>query len=269
MTGAYDWQGRVGTNWAREWMRTDRSFAGLNAVLVARAAALWPVRVLDLGCGAGETAIAVAAQCPDAAICGIDLSADLIDAAQARAGARVRFAVGDATRWQDAGFRPDLLLSRHGVMFFDDPVAAFVHIRSVAAPGARLLFSCFRDRAENDWAVETAAAVGAAVPGDPHAPGPFAFADRVRVADILSRAGWRDVGFEAVDWDYVAGGGADPVADAVDFFGRIGPAGAALARMEDDARTDAITALREVAERNRHGDVVRFRAAAWIVTAQG
>ena len=155
MTGARDWQGQVGASWAAEWQRTDRSLAPVNAALVARAS---PARrILDIGCGAGATSLGVAAALPEAQIRGMDVAPAPIEAARARATAvpRCKFSGANATEWEDQSFAPDLLVSRHGVMFFVDPVAAFTHLAAQAARPARLLFSCFRTRAENDWAEQS------------------------------------------------------------------------------------------------------------------
>ena len=266
MTTAADWRGRVGRNWARLAARTDRSLAGLNDRLVAHVGAGGGTRLLDIGCGAGATARGVAAVRPDLDVLGIDLSPELIAVARATAGA-CRFQVADAGAWTDPAFVPDRLVSRHGVMFFDDPVAALSHLRGAAAVGARLTFSCFRDRQANAWATETGAIAGAVPDADPYAPGPFAFADVDHVTRILQAAGWRDIAFEAVDWAYVAGAGADPVADAVDFFGRIGPAASAIAAAGGGARDALLARLTVLAELNRVGDTVQFAAAGWIVTA--
>ena len=266
MTTAADWRGRVGRNWAAMAARTDRSLAGLNDRLVAQVAAGGGTRLLDIGCGAGATARAVAAARPDLDVLGIDLSPELIAAARAT-DSRCRFAVADAGRWADPAFVPDRLVSRHGVMFFDDPVAAFARLRGAATPDARLVFSCFRDRAANLWATTTAAIAGAGPAANPQAPGPFAFADRDHVTRILREAGWGGIGFEPVDWAYVAGAGADPVADAVDFFGRIGPAASAIAAAAGAARERLLARLAELAERHRVGDTIQFGAAGWIVTA--
>jgi hypothetical protein len=163
---------------------------------------------------------------------------------------------------------PDLYVSRHGVMFFDDPVAAFANLATSAAENAQMVLSCFRAPSENAWATKIASLVPSAPSGDPHAPGPFAFADPERVKGIHSEAGWTDVGFEAVDFDYVAGSGEDPVADALDFFGHIGPAARAIRMLEGDARIAFLGRLGELAEAHLHDGAVRFAASAWIVTAR-
>jgi trans-aconitate methyltransferase len=270
MTGASEWQGRVGASWAAEWQRTDRSFAALNALLVERVAARVSshARILDVGCGAGATSIALAERLPGAQILGIDLSGDLVAAAQARANGLALFEQADASRFVSSDFAPDLLVSRHGVMFFDDPVGAMRHLLGLVAPGGQMVFSCFRDRSENDWATEVAALLANPAPFDPHAPGPFAFADQVRVSAILTEAGWTDVAAEPLDVAYVAGAGDDPVADAVDFFSRIGPAAPVIRTLQGEARAAFLSGLGDMARNYLHDGAVCFTAAVWIWTAR-
>src|SRR3954451_17269514 len=158
MTEAYEWRGRVGEVWAEEWRRTDRSLAPVNAALAAAAAAeaagLDSPRILDVGCGAAATSLALAEAIPGSEIIGIDLSQALVAAARERAVGRdnLGFEVADAARWTPSRAGVDLIVSRHGIMFFEDAVAAFAHLRTLAGPGARLVFSCFRARADNRWA---------------------------------------------------------------------------------------------------------------------
>lgn len=271
MTDKMEWQGQVGASWARQWERTDRSFAPLTELLVTRILECGDARrIADIGCGAGELSISIADARPDANVLGLDISEDLIAAASERAEGRsnLNFAVADASNWRDATFTPDLYISRHGVMFFDDPVAAFANLAASAADRAQMVFSCFRAPAENGWATKIAALVPSAPSGDPHAPGPFAFADPDRVKGILTAAGWSDISLEPVDFDYVAGSGEDPVADALDFFGHIGPAARAIRMLEGDARIAFLSGLRKLAEAHLHDGAVRFAAAAWIVTAK-
>ena len=272
MTGATEWQGRVGASWAREHARTDRSLAPVNAALVTRAGRVVssPSQILDIGCGAGATSLALARHFSGAHILGIDLSADLVAAARARPDLPVLtdFRVADAGRWHDPAFRPDLLVSRHGVMFFDDPAAAFASLRDSAAPGAWFIFSCFRARADNHWASELAPMLPPVPPGDPHAPGPFAFADQDHVAGILRKAGWRAARAEPFDFPFVVGEGADPIADALDYFAAIGPAAPVLAALEGPYRTRLGEAISAVCAQHQEGGQVSFPAAAWIWSAR-
>ncbi|NNM77666.1 class I SAM-dependent methyltransferase [Sphingomonas sp. ID1715] len=265
-----EWSGRVGDLWAEEWRRTDRSFVPVDAVLVETAAArvtgLPSPRILDVGCGAGTTSFSLAARLRNARITGVDLSSGLIDVARSRANAvaSCRFEQGDATRW--AGARDfDLLVSRHGVMFFDDPVSAFTHLRSLARPGAGLVFSCFQSPAANRWVSGLAHLLPPLA--DPHAPGPFAFADETHVSTILKRAGWSGAEAQPLPFEYVAGSGEDPVADAIDYFRRIGPAARAIRDAEGAQRERLIAGLEALVREHLNGDRVVFPAAAWIWSA--
>lgn len=266
MTAAYDWTGRVGDVWAEEWRRTDLSFTELSPHLDAAILAAAPETGLavDIGCGAGGTSIALATARPRLSVVGIDLSENLVATARERGGDRpnLRFRAGDATELGETDV--DLFFSRHGVMFFGDPVAAFTRFRNAATADARLVFSCFRDVALNPWAIETAAAVtgrNAESPGT--APGPFAFADADRVGAILAASGWRGEP-RPVDYRHRAGEGAHAVDDALAFFGRIGPAAAQLRELDEPARAAGRERLRALLADRLGNDVVDFPAAAWI-----
>ncbi len=267
MTSASDWQGTVGRSWASEWCRTDVSFSDLTPRLLAAIAREPGATVVDIGCGAGELSIAVAEARPDARVTGVDISGDLVETARSRASQpNLAFELADASQWQPAP-RPDLYISRHGVMFFSDPQAAFAHLATQAAPGARMVFSCFRKAAENDWAAAIAALLpkGDSPQASPTAPGPFAFAlpEHVR----RSMAGWRTVEFEPVDFRYIAGTGPDAVAEAMALFRRIGPAAAALRTLPEAERAGIETRLADLVEAHHRDSVVAFNAAAWLVSA--
>lgn len=271
MTTSYDWSGRIGDVWAAEWLRTDRSFTELSRQLdaaILAAAPAGPFRALDIGCGAGGTSLALATARPDAELVGIDLSAGLVATARGRAADRpnCRFDQGDAVA-AAAQVHPDLFISRHGVMFFPDPAAAFAGFRASAKPGAALVFSCFGPRAANRFATLADELLGTAPPpADDIAPGPFAFADHDRVWSILDRAGWQPEAAAKVEFAYRLGDGAEPIEDAVGFMSRIGPAAAPLAEAPDRARLRAL--LAEKLEPYRTGDVVEVPASAWIWRAR-
>ena len=271
MTRSFDWTGPIGDVWAAEWRRTDRSFAELaphlDAAILAAAPA-GPFRAIDLGAGAGATALALARARSDGDILGVDLSTALVDVAQDRGRgiANLRFQAGDALAVVAEMPPADLYCSRHGVMFYDDPVAAFTALAAAAASDARLVFSCFADRSANRWAIEPAVALGgAADTATGITPGPFAFADPNYVRTILTEAGWTAPAPQRVAFDYIAGEGEDPVADAVAFFARIGPAASLLRDAPD--RTKATAALAAALAARRVGNRVAFPAVAWIWSA--
>lgn len=272
MTCAGEWQGAVGRNWAAEWRRTDTSFSQLTPHLLEAIVAERGDRVADIGCGAGQVSLAIAAARPGARVTGVDISPDLVAAASMRAQqdhselANVSFECADAAVWQPP-VTPDLLVSRHGVMFFPDPPKAFAHLAAVSAPCARMVFTCFRRPDENDWATQIAGLLPESHEPARSAfpPGPFAFAlpDHVR----RCMAGWRDLDFTPVDFDYVAGAGEDAVSEALALFRRIGPAAAALRDLPDSERDAVLTRLHDLVVAHHHDGQVRFRAAAWLVCA--
>ena len=270
MTGGFDWQGKVGDVWASESRRTDRSFTELTARLHSRiiAAAPHSGQAVDIGCGAGQTSIALARTTPGLAVTGIDLSEGLLAIAQSQAHSlsNLKFVHDDAVTGAADCAPVDLYVSRHGVMFFDDPVAAFTSFRTAASQSGRILFSCFRDWTLNSFAYEIGRLVDNVAP-TPGAPGPFAFADKDKVAKILTDAGWKNAEAEAVDFSYIAGEGDDPVADAVSFMLRIGPASRAIADAAEAERPALIDGLRQICKDHLQNDRVLFPAAAWIWSA--
>ncbi len=271
MTGAGDWQTRVGDVWAAEWQRTDRSFTGLSTRLDAAILAAAPGEagsVLDIGCGAGATSLTLTTARPDLSVTGIDLSAALLAIARQRVPG-ARFVQADAAV-DPLDVRPDLLVSRHGVMFFADPVAAFARLHDRAAPGAGLVFSCFGAAERNAFASDLPAALlgTAPTPNIDYAPGPFGFADPRAVGAILTAAGWRDATPEPVAFDYIVGAGKDPVADAVAFLTRIGPVARLIADRPDTDRAAIIARLSHLLARYQVDDHVVLPAFAWLWRAR-
>lgn len=271
MTSASEWQSVVGKSWAEMAHLTDRAFGGLMPKLLSRIAATPGHSIFDIGCGAGVLAIAVARARPDASVLGCDISPDLVDVARVRSDnvPNLRIIEGDASRLLPP-MAPDLLISRHGVMFFDNPVTAFAHLAQISRSGARLIFSSFRCQEDNLWASEIATVMANPYPSPPppyYVPGPFAFRDPAFVRQVLASGGWTDINFEPVAFRYIAGRGNDPVSDAMAFFSRIGPMAAQLRTLDSDVREDLRHRLRGVIKRWHNGDEVTFPAAAWIVTA--
>ncbi|RPF70658.1 class I SAM-dependent methyltransferase [Aurantiacibacter spongiae] len=271
MTEASEWRGRVGRTWAEQWRRTDRAFGQLTDRLLAATRGLDFAHALDIGCGAGELTLALARNRPDACVTGVDVSPDLLAVARRRGTNRsnVRFMEGDAAQWTPRPHQsPSFLTSRHGVMFFEDSVAAFANLAGHAAPRARLLFSCFRERSDNPFFTEPARQLPQAPePPAPGAPGPFAFADRAHVERILGAAGWGDPVFDRFDFPMIAGAGENAVDEAVAYFLNIGPVASATASLDGLARDRLTERLRNLAERSCRGDIVSLPASTWLVTA--
>jgi SAM-dependent methyltransferase len=267
------WAGSGGNLWARHNDFTEHMFAPVTAVLLAAAAAKPGERVVDVGCGCGGTALALATKVgPKGFVLGIDVSAAMLDLARRLAppGAKAEFLEADATTHAFAKGGFDLLCSRHGVMFFSDPVRAFANLRSALKPGGRLVFSCFRSPRDNPWAMVPLEAAYAHVPKlpkpGPEDPGPFSFADPARVQRILGGAGFAGVTLTPHDvlYDVAGGGGLDA---AVENMLDIGPTSRAFDGNDKAARAKVGAAVRAALAPYAKGKVVALPAAIWIVSA--
>lgn len=169
----------------------------------------------------------------------------------------------------------DILFSRFGVMFFDDPTGAFAHMRRALRPGGRVAFVCWRGAAENDWVRLPMGAIKGilppSAPPDPEAPGPFSFGDRARVARILTAAGFTDVAIAPFDASVSFGEGETrdaAIDDAVKMTLEVGPLSRALADQSDDIRTRASAAVRAAFVGLPGERSVMIDGAAWIVMAR-
>jgi SAM-dependent methyltransferase len=268
------WNSAVGDTWARMQERLDLAFTPVTSALLSLAAPQPGEDVLDIGCGSGETTLAMAgAVGEDGSATGLDISEALLARARERAEASLseaEFINADASIFaDDAGF--DLIVSRFGVMFFEDPVAAFANLHRLA-PVGRLCFACWQPPEQNLWATlpirMLADKLPPQPPQDPHAPGPFAFADPDRVHAILEAAGWQDIAFHAVDFRMMIGEGDDPVAAAVHFTLRIGPAARLVREAGPTVEAEAKAALAAALAAYREGDSVGLPGAVWLVTAR-
>jgi SAM-dependent methyltransferase len=274
-TQAEAWDtGDSGAHWAANQARYDRMLEPF-AAMILQAAALEPrARVLDVGCGCGATTLAAARLVMPGETVGIDLSGPMLARARAGAGAgglpNAVFQQGDAQVYPFEAARFDAVLSRFGVMFFADPVAAFANVRAASRPGARLTFVCWQPRSANQWLLVPAAAFAEHVPPlDPAAddgPGMFGLADPDRLRQILAAAGWRDIQATAEHAQLLVGGGGG-IDDTVEFI-RTGSMGRTmLAQADADTVDRAVASLRAALAPFADADGVRLGAGVWLVQA--
>lgn len=261
------WNSDEGAHWVDSQARYDAMLEPFIAPVLAAAELTPDAAVLDVGCGTGATARAAAARA--ARVTGLDISAPMIEAARhitEQAGVtNAEFTVADV---QTAALPAvDVAISRFGVMFFEDPVAAFANLRGAAG---RVAFVCWQPMPVNEWmtvpAFAAAAHVGIPAPTDPTAPGPFAFGDPDHVRSVLADAGWRDVGVEPFS-TRIAVGGPGTVEDAVTFLRSTGMGRILFAEADPAAVETALDAVREALTPHVDGDAVRLDSATWIVTA--
>jgi SAM-dependent methyltransferase len=266
------WNGRAGQNWARLQDSTDRILGGITQSFLPFAAARPGEQVLDIGCGCGTTTLTIALDLrPGGSIAGIDISAPMLAVARARASAalaEIPFMEADASTYD---FQPvfDLVFSRFGVMFFDEPIAAFANIKKALAPNGRMAFVCWRSLAENIWAAAPIAAARPLLPPqevpDPHAPGPFAFADGARVEQILKSAGFRDVAIQKFDGLMDMGETAE---DAAKETMNIGPLSRASAELDEETRAKIRAAVATAMSQYKTPDGIKAPVACWFVRAK-
>jgi SAM-dependent methyltransferase len=272
------WNDSAGPVWVTQQERLDAQIGPLGSLARARAAIRIGERVLDVGCGCGTTTLELADAVGDAGrVVAVDISRPMLERARQRvegagSAARIEWRLDDAqtAAFEGGGF--DLVFSRFGVMFFEDPVAAFANLRRALRRGGRLAFVCWQPRDKNPWMLAPAMAAAQHVafppPPPPHAPGPFAFGDAAHVRGILERAGFADVAHEAVNGPMRLAG--DSVDEALELSLQIGPVGAALreARPSDEQRARVIEAVRKVIESFETPRGIEAEAGAWIVTAR-
>ncbi len=266
------WNDASGPIWVEMQHVLDGMLAPLEARLMEEAFPGEGGRVLDIGCGAGATTLSMARRLGPTGRClGVDISGPLVAAARARAAAEglasAAFVQADA---QTYGFEPDCfdaVISRLGVMFFDDPAAAFANIRRAARRKAKLSFVAWRSPAENPFMTTAARAAAPLLPHlpapDPGAPGQFAFADRDRVQRILDVSGWTDVDIRPID---VSSGVAER--DLLTYVTRLGPVGLALRDVDAPTRARTAEAVRAAFDPYVRDGAARFTAACWLVNAR-
>lgn len=267
------WNDASGRTWVEMQQVLDRMLAPFEAPLIEAGFPGQGGRVLDVGCGAGATTLAMARRLGASGRCiGVDISGPLLAAAEARAAAErmnsATFVQADA---QTHAFEPDsfdAVISRFGVMFFDDSEAAFGNLRRAVRIGAKLAFVAWRSPAENPFMTTAKRAAeplltNMPVP-DPNAPGQFAFADGDRVRRILQASGWSDIDLARLDVE-----GTVTESELLAYVTKLGPVGLALKEMNDQTlRARVIEVVHAAFQPYIKNGVARFAMASWLVTAK-
>jgi len=265
------WNGPNGERWVREQAERDAFLAPYGEAALRAAAPAPGESVLDVGCGCGTTLLALSdAVGPGGRVLGLDVSGPMLARAKELARGRSNIAVlqADATSSPLERATFDLLFSRFGVMFFDDPVRAFTNLASALKPSGRLAFACWKALGLNAWArlpVEAAAqVVGRPAPPAPDAPGPFSFGAEERIRAILGRAGFGPIDVTPVE----APASYPTLEEAAARLARVGPAARLLADRDAATVAKVEALLRDALAPFAGAGGVRVPGAGWIVTAR-
>ena len=265
------WNGSSGQAWVDLQAVLDHMFERLEGLLAEAASAGSGGRVLDVGCGTGSTTLAVARPFGARGRCvGIDISEPMIAVARKSAeqeGIPVSFICADVQThaFEVASF--DMIVSRFGVMFFDDPVRAFANLRRAARDDAALRVIVWRSAAENPFMTTAERAAAPFLPNiparQPDAPGQFGFADQGRVRGILEESGWAGIDIQPIDVACTL-----PEKELIRYLTRLGPLGGILPEADDETRARVIDTVRPAFDPYVHEAEVRFIAACWMVRAR-
>ncbi|HEY5289206.1 MAG TPA: class I SAM-dependent methyltransferase [Caulobacteraceae bacterium] len=271
-TQAEYWNQTMGPLWVQLHEQLDRMNEPLGLEAMRALGPASGERILDIGCGCGHTSLELAKRVgASGAVTGVDISEPMLAVARGRSipagAAKPDFRLVDVQTGELGPARFDAAFSRHGVMFFADPVAAFANIRTALKPGGRLAFVCWRGLDVNLWMRAPLQAAAPLLPPmastDPTAPGPFAFADPGRPRQVLGEAGFSDAKVDPFDCEIGRAG----LEETVHLMLRIGPLAAAL-RENPGARDKAEVAVRDVLAAYVTPRGVMMPAAVWIVSAR-
>ncbi|MGG1947372.1 class I SAM-dependent methyltransferase [Trinickia sp. NRRL B-1857] len=264
------WNGPAGQAWVDMQSLLDRLLKPAADALMQALSASRCERVLDVGCGTGGTTLAIARADSARRCTGIDISSQMMEAARSQAAREdlpVSFVCADAQTYAFAPDSFDTVVSRFGVMFFPEPIEAFRNIRRATREGGRLHFIAWRCAAENPFMTTAERIAAPLLPNMParslDGPGQFAFADPLRVEEVLSQSGWTEIEIRSADMVC-----SMPESQLDLYLDRLGPVGAALREVDEPTRKRVVEAVRAGFESYVHDDEVRFTAACWVVSAR-
>lgn len=271
------WNGEAGERWARQDDMMARLLQPIAQSLLDHARPEGCRSAIDIGCGGGSQSLLLAQRLgPEASVLGVDISGPLLAVARERAAraptdaAAMTFVEADASSHAFEPAAHDFLFSRFGVMFFEDPLAAFRNLRAALDHSGRLGFACWQSLRDNAWvwlSVEAALRhVPPPEPADPEAPGPFSFADPDRLRRVLGDAGFRDIVIEdhPVTMRWAA---AATLEENVAGMMEIGPVSRLLLDQDEDTRHRVTAAVIDAMSGFYDGEGLNLPGSTWFVTA--
>ncbi len=268
---ASGWSAARADKWLAQLTGMESMLRAVDEPLVSALRLVAPMRIAEVGSGGGGTALELLRRAPAGSVVhGFDISARLVERARERVqpGEQIVFDVADMAK--AAPKAPyDRLVSRFGIMFFDDPQAGFTNLARWLVPGGRFAFAAWGRLADNSWITsvrDVVARVTEVPPPEPDAPGPFRYADPDRLTALLEHAGLVDLAVN--EWrGALPIGDALPPAEAARFaLASFSSYGELLAQAGDEARDEARRLLTEIYAGHQDSGTVRMAAGVHVFT---
>jgi SAM-dependent methyltransferase len=274
------WNEDAGPKWVQLQSRLDSQIGPIGEAMLDLAAPSAGESVIDIGCGCGATTLSIAERVlPAGRVKGVDISEPMLAHARERAKsaglANLEFERGDAQVYEFPPSGADLVTSRFGVMFFEDPRAAFANLQRALKATGRLAFVCWQPLVANPWMRIPLMAAAPLLPElppppDPEAPGPFAFGDEDRVRRILTEGGFGKVAVKSHQTSLLVGGesvGNGSFDESVEFILQMGPTGRLLAQADAEQRARIKEAVSKTLEPFQKDSGIEMECATWMVSA--
>lgn len=268
------WNGPSGQKWADQATALDGLLAPFSTKVLEASSIQSGTSVLDIGCGAGAMTLRAAdSQFGGVSALGVDVSEPLIKLARQRAkhsNSKAEFELADASTF-NANKKFDSVISRFGVMFFEDPVSAFKNIHALTNTGGRLTFVCWQAVTLNEWLIGP---IQAALPflkqaptaSGPEAPGPFSFADLDIVRNHLGGAGWQNISIDPLQAELTLPG--QSLASTTDMMLQFGPLAGMISEQDIDPEPVHEAVTQRLSSNVGADGRVRMGSACWIVQAR-
>ncbi len=270
------WAGKSGDRWLANINGFEGMIKPIGDALIKQTAFSQGEHIIDIGCGAGATSLAIAQEIGlSGSVIGLDISPVLVNEATNRAEKlkleNIKFMLGDAAVTTLPARQADCIFSRFGIMFFSDPYAAFTHIHGFLKPSGRLSMACWSSIQENPWMFEIVSVLARHFPLPipvPRAPGAFAFAEPNYVKKILQTAGFQDITVSPWQQNLLIGGSNPSPASTAEFLLKATSLGQLPEDLPDTVKTAIHSELSNRLQAYETKNGVQMPASVWFVEAK-
>ncbi len=270
------WAGKSGDRWLANINGFEEMIKPIGDALIKQAEFSQGEHIIDIGCGAGATSLAIAQEIGlSGSVTGLDISPALVNEATKRAKKlkleNIRFLLADAAVATLPAGPVDCVFSRFGIMFFSDPYVAFTHIHGFLKPSGRLSMACWSSIQENPWMFEIVSVLATHFPLPipvPRAPGAFAFAEPNYVKEILQTAGFQDITVSPWQHNLLIGGSNPSPESTAEFLLKATSLGQIPEDLPDTVKTAIHSELSDRLRAYETKDGVQMPSSVWFVEAK-